>query len=97
MYGFINVIEKDPQVRLKLNIMSDRYDRLPYNYQSKIGYDTLIENKILKELINNMGTNITDIDIELEMKISRIKYLEKKTHVIVNTHKFSSIFNFISI
>ena len=49
--------------------MLDRYNRLPYNYQSKIGYDTLIQDVILKELINIMGTTITDIDIELKMKI----------------------------
>ena len=38
--------------------MSDRYNRLSYNYQPKIGYDTLIQNVILKELINIMGTTI---------------------------------------
>ena len=52
--------------------------RLPYNYRSKIGYDCLIQNVILKELINIMGTVITDLDIELKMKISRIEYLESK-------------------
>ena len=74
----INVIKKDPQVRIKMNNMIDRYNRLPYNYQSKIGYDSLIQNVILKELINIMGTTITDIEIELKMKISRIKYLEDR-------------------
>ena len=58
--------------------MKDRYMRLPSNYQSKIGYDCLIQNVILKELINIMGTTITDLDIELKMKISRIKYLESR-------------------
>ena len=52
--------------------------RLSYNYQSKIGYDCLIQ-VILKELINILGTTITDLDIELKMKISSIEYLEKKT------------------
>ena len=75
---YMNVIEKHPQVRIKRNDMLDRYNRLPYNYQSKIGYDTLIQNVILKELINIMGTTITDLDIELKMKISRIEYLESK-------------------
>ena len=58
--------------------MLDRYIRLPYNYQSETGYDTLIQNVILKEVINIMGTTITDLDIELKMKISRIKYLESR-------------------
>ena len=58
--------------------MLDRQNRLPYNYQSKIGYDTLIQNVILNELINIMGARVTYIDIELKMKISRIKYLESK-------------------
>ena len=75
---FVNVIRKDPKVRVKINDMSDRYKRLPYNYQSKIGCDTLIQNVILKELINIMGTTITDLDKELKMKISRIKYLENE-------------------
>ena len=60
MEAFINVIRKDPKVRVKINDMLDRYNRLPYNYQSKVGYDTLIQNVILKELVNIMGTTITD-------------------------------------
>ena len=37
MDDFINVIRKDPEVRVKINDVLDRYKRLPYNYQSKIG------------------------------------------------------------
>ena len=48
MNDFINVIKKDPQVRKKRNDMLDRYNRLPYIYQSKIEYDSLIQNVILK-------------------------------------------------
>ena len=80
MDDFINVIKKNPQVPVKINDMLDRYNRLPFKYQSKKGYDTLIENVILKELINIMGSTITDLDIEFKMKITRIKYLESKTH-----------------
>ena len=58
--------------------MLDRYKRLPYNCQSKIGYDTLIQNVILREFINIMGSSLTDMDPELKMKISRIEYLESK-------------------
>ena len=43
--------------------------RLPYNYQSKIGYAPLIQNKILKELINILATTITDLDKELNLKL----------------------------
>ena len=53
--------------------MLDRHNRLPYNYQSKMGYDSLIQNVILKELIIIMGTTTKDLDIELKMKISRIE------------------------
>ena len=35
MDAFVNVIRKDPKVRTKINDMLDRYNRLPYNYQSK--------------------------------------------------------------
>ena len=55
--------------------------RLPYKYQSRVEYDTLIQNVILKELINIMATSITVVDIELKVKISRIKKLESKNFV----------------
>ena len=77
MDDFINVIKKDPQVCIEINIMLDRYNRLSYNHKIEIVYDNLIHNIIFKELINIMATMITDLDIELKMKISRIKYLEK--------------------
>ena len=77
MDDFIKVIKRDPQVQLKKGML-DKYKRLPYNYQSKTGYDTLIQNAILKEIINLLGTAIVYIDIELKMKISRIKYLESR-------------------
>ena len=76
---FVKVIRKDPKVKIKMHDMLDRYNRLPFNYQSKMGYDTLFQNVILKELISIMVTTITDSDIELKMKISRIKYLENKS------------------
>ena len=63
-----------------MNDMLDRYKNLPYNYQSKIGHDTLIQNVIPKELIEIMCSTITDLDIELKLKISRIKYLENITN-----------------
>ena len=78
MDNFINVIRKDPKVQVKINDMLDRYNRLPPKYQSKTGYDTLIQNVILKEVIIIMGTVTTDLDIELKTKISRIKYLESR-------------------
>ena len=55
--------------------MLDRYNRLPLNYQSKIGYDTLIQNVILQELINIMSASITDLDVDLKMKSSGITHL----------------------
>ena len=65
-----------------MNDMLDRYSRLPYNYESKIGYDSLIQNVVLKELIKIMGTTITDLDIELKMRVSRIEYMESKNIII---------------
>ena len=63
MDQFIDVIKKDPFVCMKINIMLDRYVNL-------------IQNIILKELKNIMSIMILDLDMELKMKISRIKYLE---------------------
>ena len=78
MEAFINVIKKDPFVCMKINNMLDRYKRLTYDHKIEIVYDNLIQNIILKELINIMSIMISDLDIELKMKISRIKYLENK-------------------
>ena len=58
--------------------MLDKHNRLPYIYQPEIGCDTLIQNVIPKEFINIMGTTITDMDIKLKNKISRIKILKSK-------------------
>ena len=71
---FVNVIEKDHKLRIKINVMLDRYMNLTYDFQSKIGYNSLIQNVTFKELINIMAMTINDLDIELKMKISRIKY-----------------------
>ena len=55
--------------------MLDRYERLTYDCQLKIGYEDTIQNGILKKILSSMGLTIVDIDIEIEMKISRINYL----------------------
>ena len=93
MEDFMNVIRKDPKVRNKINDTLDRYNRLPYKYPSKIGYDTLIQNVILKELINIMSGTITDLDIELKTKISRIEYLENKKliYFVLMSYKCMSV------
>ena len=58
--------------------MLDRYMSLPYDFRSRIGYNSLIQNVILQVIINIMSTMIIDLDIELKMKISRIDFLENK-------------------
>ena len=60
--------------------MLDRYNRLIYDHKIEIVYDNLIQNIIIKELLNIMSIMISDLDMELKMKISRIEYLEKKTN-----------------
>ena len=50
--------------------------KLSLNYQSKTGYDSLIQTVILKEIVKLMGATIVDVNIELKMKIRRINYLE---------------------
>ena len=78
MEAFINVIKKDPFVCMKINNMLDRYNRLTYDHKIEIVYVNLIQNIILKELLNIMSIMVSDLDMELKMKISRIKYLENK-------------------
>ena len=69
--------------------MLDRYNRLTYDYKIEIVYDNLIQNFILKELMNIMSIMISDLDVELKMKISRIKYLESKNSYNFMYHKIS--------
>ena len=78
MEAFINVIKKDPFVCIKINNILDRYNRLTYEHKIEIVYDNLIQNIILKELINIMSVMIRDLDMELKLKISRVEYLENK-------------------
>ena len=65
---FIKAIKKDPKICNIINIMLDRYMSLPYEFQSRIGYNSLIQNVILKELINMLCLIIVDLDIELKLK-----------------------------
>ena len=76
MEAFINVIKKDPFVCMKKNKMLARYNKLTYDCKIEIVYDNLIQNNILKELINIMSITILDLYMELKIKISGIKYLE---------------------
>ena len=85
MEAFLNVIKKDLFVCMKINNMLDRYNRLTYDHKIEIVYDNLIQNIILKELIKIMSILISDLNIELKMKISRIEYLENK-NIIDNIH-----------
>ena len=78
MEAFISVIKKDHFVCMKIKNMLDRYDRLTSDRKNEIVYDNLIQNIVLKELINIMSILIRDLDMELKLKISRIKYLENK-------------------
>ena len=78
MDDYIHVNKKDPRVSIKIKDMLAKYERLPCKYQSKIGYDTLIQNVILKEIINLMSVIIMDKDIELKIKNGRIEYLERR-------------------
>ena len=72
MEAFVKVIKKDPRVQNNINLMLDRYMSLPYDFQSRIGYNSLIQNVILKELLNIMSLIITDLDIELKMISNKI-------------------------
>ena len=64
MENFIKAIK----ICNNINIMLDRYMSLPYEFRSRIGYNSLIQNVILKELINILSLIIVGLDIELKMK-----------------------------
>ena len=68
MDDFIKSIKKDPKICNNINIMLDRYMALPYEFRSKIGYNSLIQNVILKQLINILSLIIIDLDIGLKIR-----------------------------
>ena len=68
MENFLKAIKKDKRIRDNINIMLDRYMALPYEFRSRIGYNSLIQNVILKELINMLCLIIIDLDIEIKFK-----------------------------
>ena len=68
MDNFIKAIKKDKKFCSNINIMLDRYMALPYEFRSRIGYNSLIQNVFLKELINMLCLIIVDLDIELKLK-----------------------------
>ena len=68
MDDFIKAIKKDPKICKNINIMLNRYMSLPYEFQSKIGYNSLIQNIILKELINVLSVLMIDLDTQLKIK-----------------------------
>ena len=75
MEDFIKAIKRDPKICNKINIMLDRYLSLPYEFQSRVGYNSLIQNVILKELFNMLSLVIIDLDIELKLKKNNISNL----------------------
>ena len=83
MDAFINVIKKDPFVCIKINNTLNRYNILSYDHKIEIAYDNIIQNIILKELINIMSVIIRDLDMELKLKISRIRYLEMISYIYI--------------
>ena len=62
MDNLIKAIKRDPKVQHDLNIILDHYMSLPYDFQSKIGYNCLIHVVILKKLIKIMSLIISEID-----------------------------------
>ena len=68
MDDFIKAIKKDQRICKNINIMLDRYMSLPYEFRSRIGYNSLIQLVILKELINILCLIIIDLDTELKIK-----------------------------
>ena len=68
MDNFIKAIKEDPKICNNINTMLERYMSLPDEFRSRIGYNSLIQNVILKELINMLCLIIVDLDIELKLK-----------------------------
>ena len=63
---FIKAIKKDPKICNNINLILDRYMALPYEFRSKIGYNSLIQIVVLKELIKILSLIIIDLNKKIK-------------------------------
>ena len=68
-------------MRITLEAILDKYIEKSLSFQSKIGYDTLIQNVILTEIINLTSIIIVDINRELKLKISKTNIKKVELYV----------------
>ena len=93
METFITVVERDPQIQVEIKDILDKYNKFSLIYHSKVGYENLIQKVILEELKHLMSIKILDIDIEIKVKISRLKYLESRLLWILISVRNGSWYN----
>ena len=78
MAEFIEVIKKDANVQNDILQTIDKYNKESFSTRSQIGQNALIQSKVFKQAINIMGETISDMDMEIEQKDNKIRFLEDK-------------------
>ena len=78
MAEFIEIMEKDSKVQNEIRQTIEKYNKESSSPQSKIGQNALIRSKVFEKAINIMGGTIEEMDMEMEQKDNKIKFLENK-------------------
>ena len=77
MAEFIEIIKKFPKFKTKKHIpLKNAIKNHPT--QSKIGQNTLTQNKVFEQALTIIGDTIEDMDIEIEQKDNKIEIFELK-------------------
>ena len=56
-------------------MLKNKITRVSFSKRSQIGQNALIHSKVFKEAMNKLGETISDLDIELEKKITNYNFL----------------------
>ena len=56
----------------------DKYNKETFSTRSQLGENAVIQSKVFKQAINNMGETLSDMDIEIEQKANKIQFPEDK-------------------
>ena len=59
----------------------DKYNKESFTTRSEIGQNALIQSKVFKQAISIMGETISDTDIEIEQKDTKLQCLEDKIRI----------------
>ena len=75
---FEEIIKEDSKVQNETTQTFEEYNKESYSVPPRMGENALLQNKGFEQIINIMGSTIEDMEIEVEQKDIKIKFLENK-------------------